>query len=58
MFKPLKGEMLGYYKSVYIVKTIWTLQSIYLAVKGSTDSFSKKFLHKIGDFQQTALQFL
>lgn len=40
--KLLKREMLSYYKSVYIVKTIWTLQSIYLAVKGTTGSFSKQ----------------
>lgn len=38
----LKREMLSYYKPVYIVKTIWTLQSIYLAVKGTTDSFGKQ----------------
>lgn len=40
--KLLKREMLGFYKSLYIVKTIWTLQSIYLAVKGTTDSFGKQ----------------
>lgn len=40
--KLLKREMLSYYNSVYIVKTIWTLQSIYLAVKGTTDSSAKQ----------------